>query len=152
MTSRPPKKFAVLFLVIGIYAAFPWMNGYIFLQYMKIKHGVVIQGNWIPSYFPLGRFHIYHLHANWKERFQILSGELEVRYNPFLLSASKGNVSFSGHELEVSMKKEIGKLNVKGPFFVRQFHAELELMPGAEPFIHSLEIDSPVIQFKISGN
>ena len=151
MTNRRSKKFFILFLIIGIYAALPWVSGLAFLQYMKTQHGVAIQGNWFPSYFPLGRFHIYHLRANWKDRFQILSGNLEVHYHPFLFSVSRGNLSIAGQELEVAMKKETGKINIKGPFVVRRFNADLELKSGSEPIIHSIEIDSPVIQFKISG-
>jgi len=152
MTTRhPAKKRSILLLIIGIYAVFPWLSGHTFLQYMKVRHNVSITGFWFPSYFPIGGFHISHLRAEWKQDFQILSGELDVRYNPFLFSISRGGVSLKGREMEVSVKKVNANLKTKSPFTINRFDAELELRPNAEPFIHSLEIDSPVIQFKISG-
>ncbi len=151
MTRRVALKPAAILLILGIFLAFPWLSGYTFLQYMKMKHSVTIHGFWYPSYFPIGKFYVRQLNADWKDDFRIQSGTLEVQYNPFLFSISRGGVSLKGRDLEVSVKKLNSNLKVKGPFVVNRFDAKLELRPRAEPFIHSLEIDSPVIQFKING-
>lgn len=153
MTKRRTSvKTTALLFAVGIFLAFPWLNGYSFLQYMKIKHHIDVHGFWYPSYLPLGKFYVRNLRASWKDDFQILSGKLEVQYDPFLFSVSRGGVLLEGRDLEVTVKKINPNVKIKGPFTVDRVDIALELRPNAEPLIQKFEIDSPVIQFKITGN
>ena len=125
--------------------------GFWALKRIERKAGTPIHGDFFPNLFEPA-FTLRNAKLVWRDRFEVLSGVIRVRYNPLsVVRGRKFRVQVTGSDLDVRLLKEMTFSGLHpSEVQIERITADLAFLRGKTPEIFSLEIHSPELEFHFS--
>lgn len=138
----------VVVLVVAA-AAVPAVGGLAVSHLIQRRLDLKVEGIFVPiPFFPA--FYLRDARFHWKDRVELLSGDLKVDYDPASFVAGRIlRVRLSGNHLEIRLLGRWAELEDTEHAQVDQFHAGLGFGPQGLEEIDSVRLQSPTFQFQI---
>lgn len=122
-------------------------GGFWALKRLERKAGTPIRGTFLPLLFQPA-FALKNVNAAWKDRFQVVSGNLWVHYDPLsLLPGRSLRIQVEGSDLKVRLSGDLLQSHGLSELRVEHVRADFALSDEGEPEIFLFEVDSPELQF-----
>ena len=138
------------FAVVIAYAVVHGLVDLALLHTVERRSGVTLRGGWRPAGWIPGHLRIQNVFLEWHDRLRVESGDLEIRSEePASLLFGKSKIVLSGRKLTVELGKKYAQAASSRRIHVDRVEAVVELAVSGEPVIHSLELESPEIQFHL---
>lgn len=141
-----------IFLLAGGLALVGLLNcgiGFLALKRLEKKAGAPIRGTFLPYPF-LPRFVLKNSSLNWQGRFQVLSGTVHVRYDPFfLLPGWRFRTRISGWNLAVRFSGDLAASQGISEVKVDWAEADFAFFEKGDPEIFLFDVQSPQIHFHV---
>lgn len=143
----PKKFFYVLFLAMILLIGPVFSSAFVYQKLQK-NMKIHIDGSFRP-FLLLPAFRIHHAHFVWKEKVELVSGDLTVRYNPVFFLPPSLRVRIEGHRLKAKFlggwARQAGVENLDPDYF----YADLGLDREGIREIYAIEARGPKFQFRI---
>ena len=137
------------FVAIIFYFFAIWLIAFAFLNIIENRYELKVRGQWYPASFLPGYLKIHDPLIDWKDRFFVSSGDIQIQFKVFSLLLGKEKLLISGKNLKVSLREKYSGLAPNNQINIDQVRASIELMPSEEPVVHALEIESPTLKFQL---
>jgi len=126
------------------------LAGWLALKKLERKAGAPIRGSFYPHLlFPA--FSLKNASFNWQGRFQVRSGTVEVRYDPFsLLPAQKFRARIEARDLPVSFSGELAASQGFSQLNVDRVTADLAFFEKGSPEIFLFDVRSREMTFRLA--
>ena len=119
------------------------------LKKLEKKAGAPIKGTFLPHLLRPA-FSLQNVRLGWQDRFRILTGDLEVRYDPLsLLTGRKLRVSIQGYRLRVQLFGDLLKSQGLSEAHLDKVDADIAFSEHGEPEIYLFRVQSPELQFNL---
>lgn len=143
---RRGRRIALLF-VFG-WVAFVAAQYWVFDQIQK-RIEIQISGIWVPSVWKPA-FKVRQAAFQWKERIRLLSGDVEVEYDPLDLWVRRNfRIRLSSTNARIQFLGDWSKLQGGGEMAVEKLFADIALDTKGLKEIYAVEVKSPSYQFQI---
>ena len=138
--------FAAAFLLVSLLNP---LAGHVALKRLEKKAGAPIRGTFIPHVlFPA--FTLKNASFDWQGRFQVVSGTVEVRYNPlFLIPGQKFRVWIEARKLPVRFSGGLAESQGFSRATLEHVVADMAFPHKGSPEIFLLDIHSPEMTFRL---
>lgn len=143
-----PKKFFYVLLLAMILLIGPVFSSAFVYQKLQKNMKIHIDGNLRP-FLLLPAFRIHHAHFVWKEKVELVSGDLTVRYNPVFFLPSNLRVRIQGEALKAKFLGGWAEQQGMQDLDLDYFYADLGLKQGGIREIYAIEVRGPKFQFRI---
>ncbi|MBI3306693.1 MAG: hypothetical protein HYZ84_02645 [Candidatus Omnitrophica bacterium] len=143
-----PESKTYLFIFLLIIVIGPVFSSVLAYQKLQKNMKIHIDGNFIP--FPLfPGFQVREAYFTWRDKVELISGNLNVRYNLVFFLPSSFRIRVQGRSLQVkllgSWAAQEGIQNLNLDFF----EADLGLDRSGIREIYGIEAISPQFQFRV---
>lgn len=124
--------------------------GFWTLKRLERKARTPIQGIFLP-HLMRPAFTLKNSNLAWRDRFTVLSGRLDVQYDPASsLFSRKLRVQVSGKEIILRLGEKWAGMEGLGEVKVDRFEADFAISDSGDPEIFSLNVNSPELEFHFS--
>lgn len=122
-------------------------TGFWALKRLERKAGTPIRGTFFPHFFQPA-FTLKDPNVGWQKRFQLLSGNIQVHYDPLsLFPGRKFRVQIGGRDLTVRFGDEWAKSQGLSEVKIDRVQADFAFSDQEDPEIFLLDVQSPELQF-----
>ena len=115
------------------------------------KNDVRIQGIILPAHWLPGHVKILNASMRWKDQFELVSGTARFSLRSPIYQLSKQAVTFFGENLRVKIYDSNNSVYSGREVTIYQIEGDIEFIPGADPVIKSLRVDSPELKIQIEN-
>ena len=130
--------------------AFNPLAGWVAFKKLERKAGAPIRGTFLP-YVLFPAFSLKNASFDWQGRFQVRSGTVEVRYDPFsLLPGRKFRALIKARDLPVNLSGELAASQGLSRLKVDQVTADLAFFEKGSPEIFLFDIRSKEMTFRLA--
>lgn len=124
-------------------------GGWWALKKLERKTGTPIEGTFLPHLFRPA-FTLKNSRLAWQDRFQVLSGDVNVSYDPLsLLGRRKFRVQIRGSNLKVRLFADLLESGGLSEASVDEVYADIAFSKQGPPEIYSFQIQSPELRFNL---
>jgi len=124
-------------------------GGFWALKKLEKKAGTPIQGTFLPHLFRPA-FTLQDARLSWQNRFQVLSGDIGVRYDPLsLFPGRKFHVYIKATGLRVRLFQDLLESQGLAEIGVEEAKAELAFSREGPPEIFLFNVQSPELRFNL---
>ncbi|PIQ86277.1 MAG: hypothetical protein COV74_05275 [Candidatus Omnitrophica bacterium CG11_big_fil_rev_8_21_14_0_20_45_26] len=139
-----------LVIVISLYLGVVYLPVCFLLKELKTKPEIQISGWWVPTSFLPGKYRVISPKISWKEKFNLLSGEVQIALDQKKLFTTNQLITLSAKDITVQLDQDLSSFSPKHQFEIEHVKAVLEMVNFEDPVIHSIEIQSPELQFRFA--
>ncbi len=139
------------FAFIAAYFIFIWAVSWVSVWTVERRSGMIIHGSWRPSHWLPGHFQLNQVQMDWRDRFQVRSGQIKIDFDLLEFLFVKKFITIAGSDLQVELGKKYSHLSARRQIKIDRIEGSFELSSSGEPIVHSLEIESPEIQFNVKA-
>ena len=149
-TLSPLKKhWRIWVSVLVLWAFVPASLSYAVSTLLQHRLGIRVTGNFIPSLF-VPNFSMKNASFEWKDKVQLVSGDLKVEYRPLsLLPWKRLRIRLSGKGFHVNLLGSWAKMQGVQNAVVDSFGADFEMDAREIREIYLLDAQSKAFQFHI---
>lgn len=140
-------------LLLGGAVALAFLNagaGFVALKKLEKKAGAPVRGIFLP-YFCLPIFRLKDPKFDWQGLFQVQSGSIQVRYDPFfLIPGWKFRVRITGGDLRVRLSGKLAEEQGFSEIKVDRVVADFALRDEGPPEVYWFDVQSKQMQFRLA--
>lgn len=140
-----------LVILLIIYFLFLWLFPLGLISIVQDRLEIKVSGFWYPKSLLPGHFVILKPRVDWKDRFQVQSGEIEIDFKLSALMRSQMEIDLEGRNLNVTMGEKYRDISSRKEVQIGRVSAELEILPTGEVLVHTILVDSSEIQLNLKG-
>lgn len=124
--------------------------GWVALKKLERKAGAPIQGFFLPHVI-LPAFTLRDARVDWQRRFRVVSGTLQVRYDPFslIIPGRKFQVSIEATNLPVQFAGDLAASQGFSRVTVDRVAVDLAFFEKGNPEIYLLDVRSKEMTFRL---
>jgi hypothetical protein len=142
------KVFVAGLVILGLMASSGAVEIWVCHEIQARLH-IKIEGKYDPMFFRPA-FRIRDARFTWRQKVELLSGDLNVRYDLLkLVSSNQIRVRLSGRDLKVKLLGSWSKIQGIENAVIRNLDTGIAIGPGGLEKIDYLELDSDEFQFRI---